>query len=131
MHLCLDLTTPPNPAPTKGSASRSLPAWSFGTALIPSPGQWTTRMDANTAGPATRFRPCLTQHALDTQFSPGPYKLRPHSSSHAPGRLETLDPPPQAPRRASLTYGALRVTRKSRPGLKPRPGGGRSPPPAA
>lgn len=122
MHLYLDLTTPPNPAPTKGSASRPLPAWILGTALIPSPGQWTARLDPNTAGPATRFRACLsTSWVLQT---PPPFQPRP---------LAPCDPRPRPPgaRRASLTHGALRVTHKSRPGLKPRPGGGRSPPPAA
>lgn len=121
MHLYLDLTMPPNPDPTKGSASRPLPAWILGTALIPSPGQWTARLDSQRCKPSYRISG-LPQHVL------GPTNSAPIPATP----LTPYDPRPRAPgaRRTSLTYGALRVTHKSRPGLKPRPGGGRSPPPA-
>lgn len=113
MHLYLDLTTPPNPDPTKGSASRPLPAWIRGTALIPSPGQWTARLDSQHCMPSYKISG-LPQHVLGpTNSAPipatPPCTLRPSAQSprrearvsdvRRPPSDAQVPPRPQAPPR--------------------------------
>ncbi|MEJ1279538.1 hypothetical protein NN561_010472 [Cricetulus griseus] len=89
------------------------------TALVPSPGPRQQDWTPTPQTPLQDFRGARARAGRPGQT--WARKLRPHSASHTPWRLATLSPAHPAPRRASLTCGALRVTHRSRPGCKPRP----------